>query len=139
MKSSNSKEQNLAYLDLWYKDAGYLVRKFGSVLTETNMTLSELSGNHIKFSSKECNILFQYDANRYSSGRTLVDIILEKGEDVYRLSHLVRMHNSAKNIQELVTNGSKNHTAPIDTYKELFYDYLMPVLKHDKKENLGGY
>lgn len=121
---SNNVNLNLSNLELWNKEAGYLIRRFQPVLEELNMILYEINGTFTKFKNNDCTIIFQYDTNRYGSGRTMVDIVLEKFGKTYRLSELIQNDKDSGSLNDLLTTGSRNYIPPVEVFKELFIKYL---------------
>ncbi len=124
----DNEQLNLNKVSTWSGEAGYVIRNFSTVLDEMGMIIFEINGNYLKFKSKDAELLFQYDVDRYSSsGRgILVDIVFVKDAISLRLSQLIHEDPHSKKLYDLLAEGARQWIAPINVFRELFVKYILP-------------
>jgi len=121
---NNIEDINLSKLKWWNQDIGFLIKEFNSIFKELEMVLSETSSQYTRFKSKSCDIVFQYDVNRYGTGRTMVDIFIEKEDELKRLSQILYEDKSLKNLNKQIRDATKEQTPPIRVFEKLFREHL---------------
>lgn len=125
---NNSDNYNLAMLEAFYKDAGYLMRKFSPLLDDAEFRLTEITSNYIKFKRDDGVLIFQYESNRYGTGRELVDITFNSNDNEHRLSQIVKGQDQGHSLQYLISVGSQKYIPPINTFRELYEKYFSNFL-----------